>query len=118
MVRAPGALEAPCDSQNHRGRWLGQVDLSLGDQLRQRAAIGGERERAELAAFEDLLSRGIADALVAQLKEAEVHGVDVLTWLVRDRSKSVTRDGELEAYGRRSLSADVGSAAGRTPSPP
>ena len=65
-----------------------QVDLSLGDQLRQRAAMGGERERAELAAFEDLLSRCIADALVAQLrKEAEAHGADVLTWLLRDTSK-------------------------------
>ena len=33
----------------------GRVDISLGDQLRQRAAMGGERERAELAAFENLL---------------------------------------------------------------
>lgn len=62
-----------------------RVDLSLGEQLRQRAAMGGERELAELAAFEDLLSRCIADALVARLrKEAEAHGVDVLTWLARD----------------------------------
>ena len=66
----------------------GRVDMSLGDQLRQRAAMGGERERAELAAFEALLSKCIAEALVAQLqKEAEAHGVDVLTWLARDRSK-------------------------------
>ena len=64
-----------------------RVDMSVGDQLRQRAAMGGERERAELAAFEALLSRCIADALVAQLrKEAEVHGVDVVTWLTRDKS--------------------------------
>ena len=63
----------------------GRVDMSLGDQLRQRAAMGGDRERAELAAFEALLSKCIADALVAQLrKEAEAHGVDVLTWLARD----------------------------------
>ena len=39
-------------------------------------------------AFEVLLSKCIADALVAQVrKEPEVHGVDVLTWLARDRSK-------------------------------
>ena len=41
----------------------GRVDMSVGDQLRQRAAMGGERERAELAAFEALLSKCIADAL-------------------------------------------------------
>jgi hypothetical protein len=29
-----------------------RVDMSVGDQLRQRAAMGGERERAELASFE------------------------------------------------------------------
>lgn len=64
-----------------------RVDMSVGDQLRQRAAMGGERERAELAAFEALLSKCIADALVADVrKEAEAHGVDVLTWLTRDRS--------------------------------
>ena len=34
----------------------GPVDMSLGDQLRQRAAMGGGRERAELVAFEALLS--------------------------------------------------------------
>ena len=54
-----------------------RVDMSVGDQLRQRAAMGGERERAEFAAFEALLSNCIADALVAQLrKEAEAHGLD------------------------------------------
>jgi hypothetical protein len=69
----------------------GRVDVFLGDQLRQRAAMGGERERAELAAFEALLSKCSADALVAQVrKEAEVHGVDVLTWLARDMSKDQT----------------------------
>ena len=47
--------------------------------------MGGERERAELAAFEALLSH--REALVAQLrKEAEAHGVDVVTWLMRDKS--------------------------------
>jgi len=51
----------------------GRVDMSLGAQLRQRAAMGGERERAELAAFEALLARCIANALVAELrKEADV----------------------------------------------
>lgn len=66
----------------------GRVDMSVGDQLRQRAAMGGERERAELAAFEALLSKCIADALVAPArKETKVHGVDVLTWLTRDRSR-------------------------------
>ena len=49
--------------------------------------MGGERERAELAAFEAQLSKCIAEALVAQLrKEAEAHGVDVVTWLMRDKS--------------------------------
>ena len=63
------------------------VDMSVGDQLRQRAAMGGERERAELAAFEALLSKCIANALVAEVrKEADAHGVDVLTWLSRDKS--------------------------------
>jgi hypothetical protein len=69
----------------------GRVDMSLGDQLRQRAAMGGERERAELSAFEALLSTCIADALVAQVrKEAEPHGVDALTWLARGRVKDQT----------------------------
>ena len=64
-----------------------RVDMSVGDQLRQRAAMGGEREGAELAAFEALLSKCIADAFVAEVrKEAEAHGVDMLTWLTRDKS--------------------------------
>jgi hypothetical protein len=41
--------------------------------------MGGDRERAELAAFEALLANCIADALVAD-------GVDVVTWLMRDRA--------------------------------
>lgn len=50
--------------------------------------MGGPRERAELAAFEALLSKCIADALVAEVrKEAEAHGVDVVTWLTRETSK-------------------------------
>jgi hypothetical protein len=65
--------------------------MSLGDQLTQRAAMGGERERAELQAFEELLSECIADAIVAQLqKEAEAHRVDVLTWLARGTNKDET----------------------------
>ena len=45
------------------------------------------RGNAPLAAFEALLSKCIAEALVAQLrKEAEAHGVDVVTWLMRDQS--------------------------------
>jgi len=56
----------------------GRSDLSLGEQLRQRAAMGGEKERGELAAFEALIAGCIADALVAQLQEeAAAHGVDV-----------------------------------------
>ena len=55
--------------------------------LRERAAMGGERDCAEFAALEALLSNCIADALVPQLrKEAEAHGVDVVTWLKRDKS--------------------------------
>ena len=64
-----------------------RVDMSVGDQLRQRAAMGGERERAELAAFEALLSKCIADALVAEVrKEAAAHGMDVRAWLTRTKS--------------------------------
>jgi hypothetical protein len=37
-----------------------RVDMSVGAQLRQRAAMGGDRERAELAAFEALLANCIA----------------------------------------------------------
>jgi hypothetical protein len=66
----------------------GRSDLSVGDQLRQRAAMGGEKERAELAGFEALIAKWVADALVAQLREeAAAHGVDVWTWLARKTSK-------------------------------
>jgi hypothetical protein len=41
----------PTDDSQGRG------DLPLGDQLRQRAAMGGEKERAELAAFEDMIAK-------------------------------------------------------------
>jgi hypothetical protein len=67
----------------------GRSDLSVGDQLRQRAAMGGETERAELAGFEALMAKWIADALVAQVREeAAAHGVDVRTWLARRTSKA------------------------------
>jgi hypothetical protein len=67
----------------------GRSDLSVGDQLRQRAAMGGEKERADLAAFEALITNWIADALVAQLREeAAAHGVDVSTWLARETNKN------------------------------
>jgi hypothetical protein len=63
-------------------------DLSVGEQLRQRAAMGGEKERAELAAFESLMAKAIADALVAELREeAAAHGVDVWTWLAHETKK-------------------------------
>jgi hypothetical protein len=67
----------------------GRSDLSIGEQLRQRAAMGGEKERAELAAFETLMAKCIADALVAQLrKEAAEQGVDIATLLAREASKT------------------------------
>jgi hypothetical protein len=66
----------------------GRSDLSVGEQLRQRAAMGGEKERAELAAFESLMAKWIADAVVAELREqAAAHGVDVWTWLARETKK-------------------------------
>ena len=51
--------------------------------------MGGEKERAELAAFRGFhIVKAIAGALVAQLrKEAEAHNVDVMTWLASGDSK-------------------------------
>jgi hypothetical protein len=67
----------------------GRSDLSLGEQLRQRAAMGGEKERAELGAFETLMATCIASALVAQLqKDAEAQGIDVPTLLAREASQT------------------------------
>jgi hypothetical protein len=58
----------------------GRTDLSMGDQLEQRAAMGGKRERAELKVFETLLAKTVAAGLVRQLlEEAAAHGVDVWT---------------------------------------
>jgi hypothetical protein len=66
----------------------GRGDLSLGDQLRQRAAMGGDKERADLAAFEELMIKWIADVVVADIeKEAAANGVDVRTWLTRQGGK-------------------------------
>jgi hypothetical protein len=66
--------EVQCDATGSPGR----TDLSMGDQLRQRAAMSGEKERAELAAFETLIAKSIADALVAQLREELDRVVDGL----------------------------------------
>ncbi len=55
--------------------------------------MGGEKERAELAAFEALLSQCIANALVAEArKKAEAHGVDVLAWLLREPNSEGDRE--------------------------
>jgi hypothetical protein len=71
----------------------GRTDFSLGEQLRQRAAMGGEKERAELAAFETLLARTIAEALVSHLRsQAAAHGVDVRTWLAREAKGEARSD--------------------------
>jgi hypothetical protein len=61
-----------------------RLDLSMGAQLRQRAAMGGAKEQAELAAFDELW-RKIAEAIVAPVrKEAAEHNVGVMTWLARN----------------------------------
>ena len=50
-----------------------------------RAAMGGEKERAEPVVCEAPLGRSIADALVAQLREeAAAHGLDIWRWLARE----------------------------------
>jgi len=79
VLSKPVAIRAviACDGSFSR------TDLSIGEQLRQRA-VGGERERAELAAFDKLLADVIAGALIADLeKEAAANGVDVRTWVAR-----------------------------------
>lgn len=46
--------------------------------------MGGERERAELAAFDKLLPDAIGGAPIADLeKETAANGVDVRTWVAR-----------------------------------
>lgn len=44
-------------------------DLTLHDQLIQRAAMGGPNERAALAHFEEIFTDAIANALLAKLRE-------------------------------------------------
>lgn len=46
-----------------------RTDLSIAEQLRQRAAMGGEKERAELAAFEALFTKALAEALITDLRK-------------------------------------------------
>jgi hypothetical protein len=67
----------------------GRSDLSIGEQLRQRAAMGGEKERVELAAFESLMAKCLAEALVTQLrKEAAAQGVGVIPTLLGRATKT------------------------------
>ena len=50
--------------------------------------MGGPRERAALAHFEEVFAEAIASAVVAQLrKEAAEQGVDVWTWLASQTTK-------------------------------
>jgi hypothetical protein len=80
VLSKPVAIRAviACDGSFSR------TDLSIGEQLRQRAAMGDETGSAELAAFEKLLADAIAGALIADLeKEAAANGVDVRTWVAR-----------------------------------
>src|SRR5262249_21641178 len=63
-------------------------DLTLHEQLTQRASMGGDRERAALAHFEEVFTEALVGALVAQLKEeAAAHSVDVWTWLASQPTK-------------------------------
>lgn len=80
VLSKPVAIRAviACDGSSSR------TDLSIGEQLRQRAAMGGGKERAELAAFDKLLANAIAGALIADLeKEVAANGVDVRTLVAR-----------------------------------
>src|SRR5258705_13749972 len=76
FVRVPTSLTERCVSE--AASMLSRPPLTAPPHLiPQRAAMGGERERAELAAFEALLSKGIAGPLVAhRRRDAGVHGVD------------------------------------------
>jgi hypothetical protein len=54
--------------------------------------MGGEKERAQLKAFERIWANLLANALVAQLREeAAAHDVDVLTWLARTGAAGTKR---------------------------
>ena len=80
--------------------------------------MGGEKERGELAAFEALIAGCIADALVAQLQqEAAAHGVDVWTWLAREKSKDEPRETGpgTRSHERREGPVDSGRRLVRSP---
>ena len=47
-----------------------RTDLSVHEQLQQRAAMGGPQERQALVAFEEVFVNALASALVAQLRKA------------------------------------------------
>jgi hypothetical protein len=53
MVGASGVVQTRDASRSHSNRRFAGSDLSLGEQLRQRAAMGVEKERAELAESAD-----------------------------------------------------------------
>ena len=54
-------------------------DLTLHEQLIQRASMGGPGERAALARFEETLAEALASAAVAELqREAAEHGAHLL----------------------------------------
>jgi len=72
-------LSKPVTIRGFIGAGGSRVDLSIGEQLRQRAAMGGERERAELAAFEKIFADALAAALVADIQ--------------REREEQVSRAG-------------------------
>jgi hypothetical protein len=68
-----------------------RVDMSVGDQLRQRAAMGGERERAELTAFDALLSQCVADALRRPIAEGSGRARSGRgSWLTRAEEQEAT----------------------------
>ena len=66
----------------------GRADMSVGDQLRQRAAMGGDTERAALTAFEEMLSNCIADAIMVEMRNEDGTLVlDVSTDRVNSKAK-------------------------------
>jgi hypothetical protein len=70
------------------GKEVSRTDLSVHEQLQQRAAMGGARERVQLEGFEALIARTLANAFVDHLrKEAAAHGVDVWTWLAGEAAR-------------------------------
>ena len=66
----------------------GRSDLSIGDQLRERAAMGGERERAQLEEYEKLLAQAVVEAAISLLKkEAEEQALGEPTASANDTSE-------------------------------